>query len=160
MEAAAVLSKLRDIAQRNAREGRGLVTLLQEMQAEYSYLPEEGLRAAAEALKVPLSQVYSVATFYHSFSLEPRGKHTCLVCLGTACHVRGGVRIAEEISRVLGVKSGETTSDGLVTYEAVNCLGACALAPLVVVDGEYHARMTPRGVNRLLKRLAEEDAAS
>jgi len=147
------VEKVRAVAQRCMDEGKGLIPLLQAVQAECEYLPPEALRTVAETVGVPLSQVYSVATFYHSFRLKPKGKHTCLVCLGTACHVRGGERVAEEFSRQLGLRPGETTEDGEVTLETAACLGACALAPLVMVDGEYHARMTPQRVKRLARQV-------
>jgi len=128
-----------------------LIGLLQEIQSHFNYLPPEGLPAVARALELPLSQVCSVATFYSSFSLEPRGRHLVTCCLGTACHVRGGQRVADEVARVLGVKPGETTDDGLFTFETVRCLGACALGPVVVVDGKYHGKMTPKKVRSVLR---------
>ncbi len=109
-----------------------------------------------ERLGVPLSQVYSVATFYHAFSLLPRGLHTLLVCTGTACHVRGAQQILDRVQTRLSVESGGTTEDGLLTLETGNCLGACALGPVAVLDDEYEGQLSIKKVDRLLKRLARE----
>lgn len=125
------------IAGRNDSREEGLISILEAIQAKYSYLPEDALRTVAEKTGRSLVDIYAVATFYRAFSLKPRGKHLISVCLGTACHVRGGPAIAEEIQRQLGIKSGETTADKEFTLETVNCLGACALGPVVVVDGHY-----------------------
>ena len=151
--------RIHEMAQRSAECGTGLIPLLQEIQAEFNYVPPESLEIVADALTIPLSQVYSVATFYHSFSLTPRGEHSILCCLGTACHVRGGARIAEEITRALGVSPGQTTEDGRFTFERANCLGACALGPVVVIDGRYHARMTARKTVALLESVMRGEAA-
>jgi NADH-quinone oxidoreductase subunit E len=128
-----------------------LVSILQEVQAAYNYLPKEGLTRVSEGLGVPLSQVYSVATFFKAFSLKPRGRHSIAVCLGTACHVRGAVRILENIERELGINRGETTEDLKYTLETVNCVGACALGPMVIIDGEYHGQMKTDKVKSLLE---------
>ncbi len=128
-----------------------LVSVLQDLQAECNYLPREGLTRVSEGLGLPLSQVYSVATFFKAFSLTPRGRHSVAVCLGTACHVRGAIRILEEIERELGVDRGETTKDLKYTLETVNCVGACALGPIVVADGEYSGQMKTDKVRPLLK---------
>ena len=127
-----------------------LVSILQDVQEEYNYLPSEALVQVGEGLDVPLSQVYSVASFFKAFSLKPRGRHLINVCLGTACHVRGTVRILDEIERELGIKSGQTTEDSKYTLETVNCVGACALGPIVVVDGSYSGQMTAAKVKSLL----------
>ncbi len=128
-----------------------LVALLQEVQERYNYLPEDVLRELAREKNLSLMEMYSVATFYKSFSLQPRGKHKVATCSGTACHVRGSEKVTEELSRVLGIKPGETSQDGAYSLETVNCLGACALAPLVVVDGEYHGNMTAARAAALIK---------
>ncbi len=128
-----------------------LVSILQDIQAEYNYLPREALMEVSQRLDVPLSQVYSIATFFRSFSLTPRGRHLINVCLGTACHVRGALRILEKMERELGIKSSETTEDLRFTLETVNCVGACALGPIVIVDGEYEGQMTSDKVNPILK---------
>jgi len=128
-----------------------LVSVLQDVQAEFNYLPKEVLTQVSQGLNVPLSQVYSVTTFFKAFSLKPRGRHLINVCLGTACHVRGAVRILEKIERDLGINSGETTPDLRFTLETVNCVGACALGPIVKVDKEYHGEISTDKVNSVLK---------
>ena len=128
-----------------------LVSILQDLQTECNYLPKEGLTRVSEGLGIPLSQVYSIATFFKAFSLKPRGRHSIAVCLGTACHVRGAVRILEEIERELGINRGETTKDFKYTLETVNCVGACALGPIVIADGEYSGQMKTDKVKPLLE---------
>lgn len=131
-----------------------LVSILQDIQAEYYYLPKETLKQVSQALGIPLSQVYSVATFFKAFSLKPRGRHLINVCLGTACHVRGAVRVVEGIERRLGINQGETTPDRKFTLETVRCVGACALGPIVIVDGEYFGQMQTGKLDSLLKRYS------
>ncbi len=120
----------------------GLIELLQEIQAEENWLPEDALRRVSSELGIPLSGIYGVATFYKAFSLKPRGKHLITACQGTACHVRGAPHIVDDLQDILGIAPGETTPDKLFTLETVNCLGACALGPVVVVDGACHGQMT------------------
>jgi NADH-quinone oxidoreductase E subunit len=129
-----------------------LIPILQDIQSDLNWLPEETLKLVAEKLEVPLMEVYGVATFYRTFSLKPRGKHIVTVCLGTACHVRCGQRIADQISRELGIGPGETTQDMNFTLETVNCLGCCAIGPIVVVDAEYYGEMTTRKVKSVLDK--------
>jgi len=129
-----------------------LVSILQDLQSEYNYLPKEGLVKISKGLDIPLSQVYSVATFFKAFSLKPRGRHSILVCLGTACHVRGAVRVLENMERELGINHGGTTDDLRYTLETVNCVGACALGPMVIIDGEYHGQMSAEKVRPLLEK--------
>lgn len=136
-----------------ARQGRFLIPVLQEVQEHYNYLPEDALREIATQLDVPLRDVYGVATFYRSFSLTPKGRHILTVCLGTACHVRGGARIVEAISRELCIEAGETTADLEFTLETVNCLGCCAIGPILVVDGEYYGEMTSQGAVNLVRKI-------
>ena len=132
-------------------EDRGrLIAVLEEIQAKYGYLTEESLRIVSKEIGRSLVDVYSVATFYRSFSLKPRGKHLIYACLGTACHVRGAPRIVEEFERQLGIKSGQTTTDMEFTLETVNCLGACALGPVVVIDGHYFSKVRKSKVSQLL----------
>lgn len=129
-----------------------LICILQDVQVKYGYLPREALTSIAEKLSMPLIQIYSVATFFKAFSLEPRGKHLINVCLGTACHVRGAERVLDKIKRDLGIGAGETTKDKKFTLETVNCLGACALGPIMVLDGKYHGRMTTAKADSILKK--------
>lgn len=138
------------IGQYNADRGL-LISMLQDIQAQYSYLPQDALVAVSKRLEIPLSQVFSVASFYRAFSLKPRGRHVIHVCLGTACHVRGGKRILDRLERDLKIKAGDTTEDRGFTLETVNCLGACALGPIVVVDGKYFGKIRPDGVEKVLK---------
>jgi len=133
-----------------------LIQVLHNIQNEYSYLPKDILEYISKALRMPLSKIYSIATFYAAFSLTPRGKHLCTVCLGTACHVRGAPAVLNRLEEKLGIKSGETTEDSQFTLETVNCLGACALAPIVVIDGEYHGQTTVDKVDKLLEKYAKE----
>lgn len=147
------------LARYPARDPGDLVDILHDLQAEFRYLPESALRQAAEHLRLPPSQVFGVATFYHGFHAEPRGRHTCTVCVGTACHVRGAPRLLEQLERDTGLSAGETSSDLSLTVEEVGCVGACALGPLVVLDGEYHAHMTGEQLSRLVKKVAAEDDA-
>ena len=128
-----------------------LIAVLEEVQNEYGYLPEDALRAVADQTGRSLVDIYAVATFYRSFSLSPRGRHVICACLGTACHVRGAPMVVEEFERRLGVKVGETTPDGEFTLETVNCLGACALGPIVVVDGRYFSNVDTAKVKGILR---------
>jgi len=112
----------------------------------------------SERLPVPLSQVYSVATFYNAFALKPQGRHRCKVCTGTACHVRGAMQVLDRLEFLLGIKSGETTDDMEYTVDTVNCVGACALGPIVLADGDYEGLMSSAKVDKLLKRIRREDA--
>lgn len=135
----------------------GIITTLEGIQEEYGYLPEEALRNLANETGHSLIDIYGVATFFKAFSLTPRGKHYVTVCLGTACHVRSAPQILEKIERDLDVKVGQTTKDNLFTLEAVNCLGACALGPIVVVDGEYHGNMNVIKTEKLFKKLKKQE---
>ena len=139
-----------DTVEKHSGGRDGLISILQEVQGRYGYLPADALRAVAARTGRSLVDVYGVATFYRSFSLKPRGKHICSVCLGTACHVRGGAVIAEQFGRELGIGAGKTTADREFTLETVNCLGACALGPIVVVDGHYFSNVSPVEVKRIV----------
>ncbi len=134
-----------------------LVEVLQDIQEVCGYIPEDAIRAISHRLDVPLIDVYRTASFYKAFSLEPRGKHLITVCMGTACHVRGAPRMLDEVLGQLDVEPGQTTDDGLFTVECVNCLGACALGPVVVLDGEYHARMTPGKLRELIGTVRRQE---
>ena len=134
-----------------------LIPILHEIQEEYRYLPEDAIRNISEIMDIPLVDVYGVATFFTSFSLEPKGKHTVTLCMGTACHVRKSGSVLEEAKRFLGVEPGQTTEDMLFTLETVNCLGACAMGPIVVIDGKYHGQVTQAKVKKLLKDVADSE---
>jgi NADH-quinone oxidoreductase subunit E len=145
------LEKVESIIDRFEADRGLLISILQDIQAEYSYLPREALIEVSKRLEIPLSQVFSVASFYRAFSLKPRGRHLVHVCLGTACHVRGGKRILDRLERNLKIRAGDTTEDRRFTVETVNCLGACALGPVLVVDGKYHGKIRPDGIEKVLK---------
>src|SRR4030042_1229065 len=131
-----------------------LISLLQDIQAQFNSLPQETLVKISQKLALPLSQVFSVATFFQSFSLEPRGRHTITVCLGTACHVRGGQRLVDKMARDYKLQPGETGEDERFTLETANCLGCCALGPVVVVDGKYESQVTPDKLDKILKKYS------
>ena len=152
------VSEINDIINQVASHDGTLIAALEEIQERYHYLPAEALILASERLGVPLSQAYSVATFYNAFSLKPKGKHCLNVCMGTACHVRGSPHILDRLESKLGIEAGNTTHDHLFTLETVNCLGACALGPIVVTDGEYSGQMTTQKVDQLLKTLMRAEA--
>ena len=133
-----------------------LLSVLQDIQAKYGYLPEEKLIETSETLDMPLIDVYGVATFYKSFSLTPRGRHQVKVCLGTACHVRGANRIGKEVGRKLGIGPEETSEDGEFSLETVMCLGCCAIGPVVVIDGKYYGQVTPTKVESILRTIKGE----
>lgn len=149
------LQPVPQLCQQHAASRGSLVMLLQEVQQRYGYLPREVLKAISREIGVPLARLYGLATFYRSFSLTPRGKHEVCVCTGTACHVRGAATILEHLQRRLGVASGGTTADGQVTLVTVNCLGACALGPVLVLDGKYHGKMTVAKTDEVLGVAAD-----
>jgi NADH:ubiquinone oxidoreductase subunit E len=144
-------AKLPDLIERHPRSPESLIMILQEIQREYHYLPCEALLETARALDVPLSKVFSVATFYNAFSLTKQGEHVIRICKGTACHVRGAAVIQDQIENQLGIKPGETSKDEKFTLEVVACVGACAMAPVVIVDEKYHGTVNVNSVKRLLK---------
>ena len=129
----------------------GLISILSEIQQSYGYLPADVLTDVADRTDIPLVDIYGVATFYKAFSLTPKGEHLCSVCLGTACHVRGAPSVSAEFQRELGVGPGETTADKEFTLETVNCLGACALGPIVVVDGHYYSKVDRKRVEAIVE---------
>ena len=146
------MGKVDHLIAKSGAEKSALIPILQDVQGEFNWLPPEAMRHVARKLEMSLIDVYGVATFYRSFSLNPRGKHIGTVCLGTACHVRGGQRIVDEVARELGIGPGETTEDLSFTLETVNCLGCCAIGPILVLDGEYHGEMTPQRSLALIKK--------
>ncbi len=129
-----------------------LVSILQDVQTAFNYLPKEALIEVSHGLNVPLTRVYSVVTFFRAFNLQPRGRHIVNMCLGTACHVRGGVRVLEKLEQEIGITRGGTTPDLKFTLETVNCVGACALGPNVIIDGEYSGQMTVDKVKPLIEK--------
>jgi NADH-quinone oxidoreductase subunit E len=143
-------AKIEKILKKYNNDSSMLVSILQDTQTEIGYLPKEALIELHLQLDVPLSQVYSVATFFKAFSLIPRGRHQISVCTGTACHVRGSESILETFERELNIKAGESDKDLEFTLETVNCVGACALGPIVIIDGKYHGEMRNESVKPLI----------
>lgn len=144
------------IIDRHGRDRSSLIAVLQDVQDEYNWISEEHLDQVAAGLNLPASEVYGVASFYRALSLVPRGKTIIKVCQGTACHVRGAQLIQEEIERQLDIKAPGTTSDLEYTMEIVNCVGACAMAPVVLVDGKYHPGVKPHLAKKLLVTKGEK----
>jgi len=130
-----------------------LIPILQQIQDKYGYLPREILTETSKRTAIPLSDIYGVATFYEQFHLDRRGRHIVKCCRGTACHVKGGNEIINTIQRMLDVEDGDTTEDFAFTFETVACLGACALAPLVVIDDVYYGKMTPNKISEIIDEL-------
>ena len=145
-------AKVQKILENNGGTRSGIITILQEIQDIYNYLPEEVLKYVTEKIDIPLIELYSIASFYDAFSLTPRGEHVCSVCMGTACHVNGAPLVLEEIERKLDIKKGQTTKDNQFTLKTVNCLGACALAPIVQVDGNYHGKISMQKTDEILEK--------
>ena len=133
-----------------------LIAVLQDIQEEFGYLPEHALEQAGRHLDVPLSHIYGVVSFYTQFSLTPRGRYIIRACAGTACHIRGGTMVLDEIKLSLGIDDNETTEDGLFTLEAVRCVGACALAPVIVIGDKYYGALTPAKVRKLLASFKDQ----
>ena len=154
------LDKLEGIFSRYGEQSGALIPVLQAAQEEFGYLPSAVLSAIADRLAVPLSQVYGVVTFYSQFYLSPRGRHVIRCCDGTACHVRGTPKIVEALENRLGIRAGQTTPDMAYTLEVVYCLGSCALAPVVVVDGTVMGGVTPERMLRVLAGLDGADSAN
>ena len=143
----------RTVVRKYGGRKRAVIQILQDLQDQLGWLAPGTLEAVALELRMPPAHVYSVATFYKSFSLRPRGRHICTVCMGTACHVRGGATVLEHFERKLGLRAGETSPDGEITLERVNCLGACALAPLAVLDGQYYGQMNESKADTILQPI-------
>ncbi len=146
-----------EILERYAGDQSAVIRALQDIQEQYNYLPKEMLEMTAQRLDVPLTQVLRAATFYKQFSLEPRGKHCINVCMGTACHVRGGQLILERLQRELDVEPGGTTKDMQFSLEIVRCIGCCSIAPVIRIDDDTHGRLRQNRLPRLLRRYAEEE---
>ena len=147
------VSKIDGIIKQYGGRESAILAILQDIQAEEKYLPKETLEYVSQRIQIPLGQVFRIATFYNALSLKPRGRHKIDVCLGTACHVRGGDKILDRLERDLGVSVGETTKDKRFTLEAVHCVGCCSLGPVAVVDGDVHGRLSQDKVPALLKEF-------
>lgn len=142
---------------RHGYTSHALIETLHTVQEAYGFLDDDSLRQVATALRVPLSKVYGVATFYHFFTLKPQGEHTCVVCMGTACYIKGAPQLLEGIEQTIGAKPGETTEDGLVSVLSARCLGSCGLAPAVVFDGEVLGKL---GTDEVVSRLQKWSGAN
>lgn len=151
------ITKVEEILNHYPPKETSLIMVLQDIHDAFNYLPCEALKKVAETLDVPLSRIFSVATFYKAFSLTPRGKKIVRICLGTACHIRGGEQIAQECERQLKIARTQTTPDGEFTLETVNCVGACAMAPVLVVNEQYFRNVNPIQVKGILKGEKHED---
>jgi len=154
------LALLNPIVKKKKGEKGMLIPILQAAQDTYGYLPEEVLRYISEQMNVPLSRIYGVITFYAQFYQEPRGKYIIKLCQGTACHVKGGKGVLEEVERNLGIKAGQTTEDLLFTLETVACLGTCFLAPVKMVNDQYHGKLTPRSAWKVLEKIRKAEVES
>lgn len=147
---------LREIINKYNRDQSLILSMLQDIQEINNYIPKDWIESLSRELGVPLTRIYRIATFFKALSLKPRGKHICAVCVGTTCHVRGAPKLIDKIERDFGIKAGETTADGLLTVETVGCVGACALGPLVVLDGKYHGHMTTDKLARTFRIVGLE----
>jgi NADH:ubiquinone oxidoreductase subunit E len=138
------------------KDQKELIHVLHEVQAQYGYIPADIVPQISRHLKISESEIFGVLTFYKAFTLEPRGKHLITICMGTACHVRGAPAILDEFERKLNIRAGETTEDKMFTLETVNCVGACALGPIVIADKEYHGQMKTRQVDKVIEKIKKE----
>ncbi|MGM0471790.1 MAG: NADH-quinone oxidoreductase subunit NuoE [Bacillota bacterium] len=145
------LKPLREVLANYTNEEKNIIPILQDVQEEYGYLPQDVLKEISESIDLAFSKIYGVATFYSQFHLEPRGDNIIRVCMGTACHVRGGEAVFEAVKDELGIDDGETTEDLKFTLESVACIGACGLAPVIMVNDQTHGRMTPDKVSEVLE---------
>jgi NADH-quinone oxidoreductase subunit E len=143
---------MEDILSEFGAEQRNLIHILHRVQAKYGYIPPQAISQIARHLRISESEIFGILTFYKAFSLEPRGKHLITICMGTACHVRGAPMILDELKRRLKIEPGETTEDKMFSLETVNCVGACALGPIVITDGTYHGQMKTREVSGLIEK--------
>jgi len=151
------MTKIKTILEKYDYKKSRIIQILNDIQRIYNYLPKHVLEYVSRELRLPLSNIYSIATFYSAFSLKPRGKHLVTVCMGTACHVRGAPAVLSRLEERLKIRTGNTTEDNQFTLKTVNCLGACALAPIVVIDEEYHGQTTVNRVDTLLNKYAKEE---
>ncbi len=147
------VSKIDNVIEQYGAKESALLAILQDIQTEEKYLPKEALEYVSQKMQIPLAQVFRLATFYNALSLKPRGRHKVDVCLGTACHVRGGEKILDKMERDLGISVGETTKDKRFTLESVHCVGCCSLGPVAVIDGEVFGRLAQDKVPALLKEF-------
>jgi NADH-quinone oxidoreductase subunit E len=148
------MEKILSEFEKNQKE---LIHILHDVQKKYGYIPSRAVSEISRHIKISESEIYGILSFYKAFTLKPRGKHVITICLGTACHVRGAPMILDEFKRKLGIEPGETTDDNLFTLETVNCVGACALGPIAIADGDYHGQMKTGEVSKLVEKLKNEN---
>lgn len=153
MEEAALIA----VIDNSVKKNKELIPILEDVQNRFRYIPKDAVQLISDRIKRPISEIYGVVTFYRSFSLTPRGKHIVTVCVGTACHVRGGSKILSTLSRELKINPGQTTKDLNYSLDAVNCLGCCAIGPVIVIDDEYYGEMTAKKALNLISKLKKED---
>lgn len=153
------INKLKAVIEESRSVKGCLMHVLQEAQAIFGYLPIEVQTIIAEGLGISLSEVYGVATFYSQFSLTPKGKHRISVCLGTACYVKGSDKILEEVQKVLGIACGECTEDGLFSIDSCRCVGACGLAPVMMIDNDVYGKLKPEMVKDIIKKYTDKEAS-
>jgi NADH:ubiquinone oxidoreductase subunit E len=155
-KATTIEAKTKEIVKKHGRDKTSLIAVLQDIQEEYNYLPKEALTAVGEQLDIPASRIYEVATFYNTFSLNPRGQYLVEVCAGTACHVQGAFNLMDRLKRDLKIERGETTKDNMFTLEEVRCLGCCSLAPVVRIGGNIHPYLTQDEIPRILRNYRKQ----
>ncbi|MGN0038198.1 MAG: NADH-quinone oxidoreductase subunit NuoE [Coriobacteriales bacterium] len=153
-------AKIGEIIAAYPQDRRFALAALQDMQHAFNFIPEEGLHALAEHLGCPVSQLYAMATFYKALSLKPKGRHIIKICNGTACHIRGAINLATGLKRELGIDPGQTTEDGEFSVELVNCLGSCALAPVILVDSTYHNKLRMEDLPGIIESYRAEGEVS
>jgi len=141
------------IVDRYQQKRTALISILHDVQDRYKYLPSEALKVVASRLRMDINEVYGVATFYKSFTLVPQGKHSITLCLGTACHVRGGPKILRELKSLLQIEPGQTTKDKQFSLNVVNCLGVCAIGPVMMVDQKFYGEMTPVKAKKIVEKI-------
>ena len=157
MESNFKISKIEEIVHKYPSEKRFSLAIMQDIQHEFNYIPRESLKIISQYLGITLSVLYGMATFYRALSLSPKGRFAIKVCNGTACHIQSSQAILSELEKQLGITVGETTTDGLFSVETVNCVGACAISPVIVINGEYHGKLKPRDIAGILEEYARSD---
>ncbi|WZL72485.1 NADH-quinone oxidoreductase subunit NuoE [Clostridiaceae bacterium 35-E11] len=150
------MKNAKEIIEKYPKQQRFTLAILQDIQRLYNYIPRESMKILSEYMDMPLSKLYSMATFYKALSLKPKGKYIIKVCDGTACHIRSSMIILNELEKVLNIKAGDTTEDGRFSLETVNCLGSCAIAPVMVINDDYYGKVTPSEVREILSKYGDD----
>lgn len=150
------MKNTKEIIEKYPKQQRFTLAILQDIQKSYNYIPRESMEVLSEYMDMPLSKLYSMATFYKALSLKPKGKYIIKVCDGTACHIRSSMVILNELEKVLNIKAGDTTEDGKFSLETVNCLGSCAIAPVMVINDDYYGKVTPSKVREILSKYGDD----